>query len=70
MFSIIKQFNNAITSQPLQQELQDFASKWETLSLSSTEEYYTLNQILAAILEMTLIKMIIKIWFDRQNNFR
>lgn len=40
VFSIIKQFNNDITLQSLQQELQDFALKWETLSQSLTEEYY------------------------------
>lgn len=31
VFSIIKKFNNDITLQSLQQELQDFALKWETL---------------------------------------
>jgi len=40
VFSIIKEFNNDITLQSLQQELQDFALKWETLSQSLTEEYY------------------------------
>jgi hypothetical protein len=40
VFSILKKFNNDIILQSLQQELQDFALKWETLSQSLTEEYY------------------------------